>query len=260
MAPRICGSSVDPRIRSPSQQGRLGALRRRRLRHRHGLLNHLVDEAVLERLLGGEPAVAVRIRLDTLDGLAGVQGDPLGHHPLEVDDLLGLDGDVGRLALGLTRGLVHQDAGVGQGEALAPLAGTQEELAHGGRHAHADGGDVAGDELHGVVDGQPGGHRPPGTVDVQADVFVGVLSGQKEQLGADQVGRGVVHLGAQEHDPLLEQALVDVGRRSGGLHLGVDRREVRLGHGAERTPSRGPSGRYHRRGTRAWRKRQTRQV
>ncbi len=66
-----------------------------------------------------EPAVPVRVGLDPLDRLAGVEGDPLGHHPLQVDDLLGLDGDVGGLPLHLARGLVHQDPAVGQGEALA---------------------------------------------------------------------------------------------------------------------------------------------
>ena len=66
-------------------------------------VDHLVDEAVLPGLLGGEPAVAVGVGLDALDRLAGVEGDALGHHPLQVDDLLGLDGDVGRLALHLRR-------------------------------------------------------------------------------------------------------------------------------------------------------------
>ena len=43
------------------------------------LLHDLVDEAVLLGLLGGEPAVAVGVALDLLDGLAGVLGDELGH-------------------------------------------------------------------------------------------------------------------------------------------------------------------------------------
>src|SRR3954451_12092246 len=63
--------------------------------------DHLVDEAVIERLLGREPAVAVGVLLDALDGLTGVEGDALGHHPLGVDDLLGVDNDVSGLGLGL---------------------------------------------------------------------------------------------------------------------------------------------------------------
>ena len=72
--------------------------------------------------------------------------------PLDVDDLLGLDGDVGGLALDCAGGLVHQDPGVRQGVALARRARAQQELAHRRGQAHADGGDVAADELHRVVD------------------------------------------------------------------------------------------------------------
>ena len=71
-------------------------------------------------------------------GLAGVVGDALGHEPLDVDHLLGLDGDVGRLALNAARGLVHHDPGVGQGVALAGGAGAEQELAHRRGQAHAD--------------------------------------------------------------------------------------------------------------------------
>ena len=71
-------------------------------------------------------------------GLAGVEGDALGHEPLDVDHLLGLDRDVGRLAADAAGGLVHHDRGVRQGVALALGAGAQQELAHRGGQAHAD--------------------------------------------------------------------------------------------------------------------------
>ena len=45
------------------------------------LRDDVVDEAVLLRLLGGEPAVAVGVLLDLLDRLAGVEGDALVQHP-----------------------------------------------------------------------------------------------------------------------------------------------------------------------------------
>ena len=70
-------------------------------------------------LLSGEPAVPIGVGFDPLDRLPGVIGDALGHHPLEVDDLLRLDGDVGGLALHLARRLVHEDPRVRQGETLA---------------------------------------------------------------------------------------------------------------------------------------------
>ena len=132
-------------------------------RYLHGvLLDHLVDESVLAGLLRREPAVAVGVGLDPLHRLAGVEGDPLGEHALEVDDLLGLDGDVRRLALHAARGLVHQDPAVGQGEPLARGAGTEQELAHRGGETDADGAHVALHVLHGVVDGQSVGDRSAG--------------------------------------------------------------------------------------------------
>ena len=85
-------------------------------------VDDLVDEAVLLGLLGGEPPVPVRVRLDPLDRLAGVEGDPLGHHPLQVDDLLGLDGDVGGLALHGPERLVHEDPGSAAGRSACPAA------------------------------------------------------------------------------------------------------------------------------------------
>ena len=73
------------------------------------------------------------------------------------------------------RGLVHHDPRVRQGVALALGAGAQQELAHRGRQAHADGGDVVGDVVHRVVDRHAGVDRAAGGVDVEEDVGLGVL-------------------------------------------------------------------------------------
>src|SRR5215211_3866368 len=86
-----------------------------------------VDQAVLARLLGGEPAVTVGVGLDLLDGLAGVEGDPLLHETLGVEHLLGLDRDVARRTADAARGLVHHDARVRKGVTLARRAGAEDE-------------------------------------------------------------------------------------------------------------------------------------
>ena len=65
-----------------------------------------------------------------LEGLLGVEGQDLVEAVLDAQDLLGLDGDVGGLALGAAPGLVDQDAGVGQGEALAVGARGEQHGAH----------------------------------------------------------------------------------------------------------------------------------
>src|SRR5690606_39173950 len=89
---------------------------------------HLVDDAVLLRLLGGEDIVAVDVGVDLLDRLAGVTSHGLlepGAHP---QDLPRLDLDVGGLPLtGLAhRRLVHEHTRVRQCETLAGRAGGEQ--------------------------------------------------------------------------------------------------------------------------------------
>ena len=87
-----------------------------------------------------------------------------------------------------------------------PFVRLPEERAHGGGHAHADGGHVALDILHGVIDGHAVGDRTAGAVDVELDVLIGVLGLQVEQLGHHQRGCSGVDLLPQEHDTVVEQA------------------------------------------------------
>ena len=63
------------------------------------VLDHAVDDAVLLRLLGAHEVVALGVLGDLLERLAGVLGDDLVEAAADVDDLLGVDLDVGRLAL-----------------------------------------------------------------------------------------------------------------------------------------------------------------
>src|SRR5690606_1253871 len=78
------------------------------------------------------------------------------------------------------------------------------------RHAHADGVHVGADVLHRVVDGEQRSDGATGRVDVEEDVLVRIIRLQVEQLRHDQVGHRVVDRRAEEDDPVLEQAAVDV--------------------------------------------------
>src|SRR4029453_13858311 len=53
--------------------------------------------------------------------------------------------------------------------------------------------------------------RAAGRVDVYRDVPVGVGGLQRDELGHDVVGRGVVDLHPEEDDPFLEELVVGVG-------------------------------------------------
>src|SRR6185437_14573060 len=93
-------------------------------------LEHPVDQAVLERLLGGEEAVALHVFAHLLFREASVFSVDLIQAPSHVEDLARVDLDVGRLAFKARRRLVDQDARVRQGRTLALRAAGQEQGAH----------------------------------------------------------------------------------------------------------------------------------
>src|SRR5207237_10416001 len=63
------------------------------------LRDHTVDDAVLLRLVGAHEVVALGVLLHLLDVLPGVLGDDLIQPAAHVDDLPGMDFDIGRLPL-----------------------------------------------------------------------------------------------------------------------------------------------------------------
>ncbi len=200
--------------------------------------DHAVDDAVLLRLLGGHEVVALGVAPDLLVVLAGVLGEDVVQALAHVDDLLGVDLDVRRLALEAGADLVDQDLGVRQRHALALRPARQQQRAHRHRDADADRRHVGLDELHRVVDRQARVHGPAGRVDVDRDVLVGILRLQVEQLGHDQVGDLVVHGGPEEDDPLIEQARVDVERAFTARRL-LDNHRDKGAHGPRSVSVRG---------------------
>ena len=94
--------------------------------------------------------------LDLLDALAGVLGQDLVQPVARLEHLARMDLDVRRLALKAAQRLMDHHARVRQAEALALGAAGEQHRAHAGRLADADGADVGLDELHGVVNREPG--------------------------------------------------------------------------------------------------------
>ncbi len=64
-------------------------------------------------------------------------------------------------------------------------------------------------------------HVPARRVDVKVDVLVRVLGLQVQELRHDEVADRVVDRRAEEHDPVLQQARVDVERTRGPILLGA---------------------------------------
>src|SRR5690606_22645109 len=180
-------------------------------RHRPFVLGEdLVDDAVRLGLFAVHVEVPVGVAGDGVQVLPGVLREEAVQPVPVPQDLAGVDLDVRGLALDAAPRLVDHDLAVGQGVPTALGARRQEERAHGCGQPHADGPHLGLDQPHGVVDGKACRNASAGAVDVQVDVGVGILSFQKEQLGDDQVRHVVGDGPAQEDDPILEQARVDV--------------------------------------------------
>src|SRR5918912_1020459 len=94
-----------------------------KLRCNSAARDDLVDDAVVLRFLGRQDEVAIGVPADTLQGLSGVNGDQLIEKLAIADDLLGLDLDVDRLALGAAVRLVQQHPRMREGESLTASSG-----------------------------------------------------------------------------------------------------------------------------------------
>ena len=158
--------------------------------------------------------------------------------------------DVARLALRAARDLVNHDVGIRQREPLAFRSGAKQHRAHARRHAEAVGRHVAGQELHRVVDRQTRRDRAAGRVDVDVDVLLAVLHLEEEQLRDDQVRDVIVDRRADENDPVLQQARINVVAplAAAGLfdhHRNEDGlREIFVGSGHDLFRADGRSGRF----------------
>ena len=124
----------------------------------------MVNQAVGGGFFGGHEVVAVGVAFDFFQRLAGVFGEQFVQRRLHFQQFARVDFDVGCLAAeaAADQGLVDHDAAVGQGEAFAFRAGREQERAHAGGLAEAEGGDVGLDEVHGVEHRHAGGYRAAG--------------------------------------------------------------------------------------------------
>ena len=126
------------------------------------VLDHPVDEPVVDGLLGRVPAVAQRVRGDALDRLAGVFGDDAEHRVARLAQVVGLQFDVDRRTADARRALVHEHAGVRQREPLARRARGEQELPGARGPPDRDRRHVVRDRPHHVHDREHRGHRAAG--------------------------------------------------------------------------------------------------
>src|SRR5690606_31170513 len=191
---------------------------------RGSLLQHTVDDAVLQGFLGGHVEVAIRVPLDAFHRLPGVLDQDVVERLLDAQNFPGLNLDLRGLASHAAQRLVDHDPRVGQREPLALRARRQQHRRHAGRHAHADGGHVGLDVLHRIIDRQTRIDYAARAVDIQVDVLVRVLRFQEQQLRDDQIRHVVVDGAADKDDAVLQQPRVYIIRALSPVGLLHDHR------------------------------------
>lgn len=83
--------------------------------------------------------------------------------------------------------------------------------------------------MHSVINGQSGTDTSPRRVNVESNVFFGIVVGKVEELSDENVGDLVVDVGAEEENAIFEETGDDVELGTGGaVNCGEGRRGARL--------------------------------
>ena len=173
-------------------------------------VNDLIDESVLDTLVGRHEIVPIEILHDLLLRVAGEHGVHLANIIPDAHDLSGLDLDILGLSLCTTHGLMDHDTRVGKSQTLTTRSSRQNKGGHTSGQTEVDGDDLRLDVLHGIVDGESGNDTSSRTVDVQVDGLGAILTVQIQHHSDDLVGEFVIDLGPQKDDTLPVEAVVNV--------------------------------------------------
>ena len=93
--------------------------------------------------------------------------------------------------------LMNHDATVGEGKSLSLCSRREQHRSHACTLSHAIGGNIAGNELHRVVDRHAGSNGTSGAVDVHRNVGLAVLELQIEELCHDTISDIIVDSAAE---------------------------------------------------------------
>ena len=98
---------------------------------------------------------------------------------------------------------MDHDLGVRKSHSLALCTTCKKECTHAGSHTDADGGNIALDVLHCIVNSHTCGNRSAGAVDVEIDVLIGILRLKEKHLSNDKARGNVINLFREENDTIL---------------------------------------------------------
>ena len=151
-----------------------------------------VNQAVRACFFRGHIIIPIRVSFDGRDVPARVFRKDTVEFCLRTQNVFRLNFDIACLALRATERLMNHDFGIGKSVSLATRTAREQERAHRRRHTDTNGGYVAFDIIHRVVNRHTRGYRTPGGVDIQTDIFRRVLTFQIDKLRNDGICHRVV--------------------------------------------------------------------
>src|SRR6266849_156063 len=171
-----------------------------------GQPQYLVNNTVLHRLRSAHKEVPLSIVLDTLKGLSCVILDDLIEHIPRMQNFTCLNINIRCLASNssLNERLMYMYAGMRQCTAQPTITSHKQDGPKTGSIADTGCPNWARQMAHRIIDCQPRVHRTARRTDVQVNLSLATLSGQKQQLCHHKVAHRLLNR-AVDHDYTLLQ-------------------------------------------------------
>ena len=195
-------------------------------------LDDLIDEPILERLLGSHVVVAVAVLFDTLETLTRVLREDTVEYLGGALDMPRGDTHVRSLSLHATEWLVDEYLAVRERETFSLRATGEDDTPHTRGETDTDGRDVAGEILHRVVDSETRGDMSPGGVHVESDRLFGVLLLEEEKLCDDRICHLALDHIREEDDTILQEARINIVDALAGGSFVDDGRDEEVRNGS----------------------------
>src|ERR1700737_5053270 len=106
--------------------------------------------------------------------------------------------------------LVNHDIRVWQSVAFSLSASRQQNGSHARRDTHTIGGNIAGHELHRIVNRETGGNGATRRINVKINITLRILHLQKQELGNNAVCYEIIDRSSDENDAIFEQSAINV--------------------------------------------------
>lgn len=121
--------------------------------------DNLIDQTVLSGRFRRHEIVAIGIFFNPFQRLTGHFRQHLVHPSTDIQNMIGVNLYIAGLSLRSAERLMNHHFAVGSALRFPLAPGRQQEGGHAGGHTNTDGGYIAANELHCIVNRHAGGNR-----------------------------------------------------------------------------------------------------